>query len=86
MKTAEKRVKNFQFDVQFVALAILIKRDYTWSVLPLNIRSNWLSLEGLNAPNGQRRTKNRKLYKFLRANSTKAKREKLMEKVRVLFD
>jgi len=84
VKTAHKIEKNFEFEL--VALAIIVEKNYSFSVMPLNIRSNWFSLKGLNPPNGQRRTKNSKLYKFLKANQTKKQRDELMHRVRVLFD
>lgn len=81
-KTTHKIEKNFQFE--FVALAIAVRKDYTFSTMPLNLRSDWYSLKGLN---GDRlKTKNKKLYRFLKANRTKKQREELFRKVTVLFD
>ena len=82
MKKTHKIEKNFQFE--FVALAILVRRDFSWDVVPLRIKTDFYSLKGLNAD--RLKTKNKKLYRFLKANSTKAKRAELMKRCRVLFD
>ena len=81
MKTAHKVEKNFTFEV--VCLGLIVRRDFTFSTLPLR-RSNWISLEGLNAD--RRRTKNRKLAKFLRAQNTARKRTEQLRRIKVLFD
>lgn len=82
MKTAHKVEKNYSIDL--VALAIVVRRDFSFDVMPLRVRSNWISLEGLNAD--RRKTKNKKLAKFLRTQNTQKKRTELMKKIRVLFD
>jgi hypothetical protein len=89
MKTGLKTPKNARkanFEFEVVCLAVAVRRDFTFSVFPLHVRSNWYSLVGLNCPNGTQRSRNKKLYKFLRANSTKKQRDELMKKVCVLFD
>jgi hypothetical protein len=82
MKKVHKVEKNFSFEI--TALAIIVRRDFTFDVTPLNIRSNWISLEGLNAD--RTKTKNKKLYRFLRAQNTEKKRAEQMKKIRVCFD
>lgn len=82
MKTAHKIEKNYSFEL--VALAIIVRRDFTFDVMPLHIRSNWYSLNGLNAD--RMKTKNKKLYRFLKAQTTERKRAEQMKRIKVLFD
>jgi len=84
MKKPHKVEKNFTFEI--VALAIVVRRDFSFETMPLNIRSDWYSLKGLNCPNGTKRTKSKKLYKFLKANKTRKQRDELMRRCIVLFD
>lgn len=74
------------YSIELVALAVIVRKDYTFDVMPLNIRSNWYSLVGLNPTDGRMRTKNKKLYRFLKANQTQKQREETMRRVHVLFD
>lgn len=82
MKKTHKLEKNFEFEI--VALAVIVRREFSWDVAPLRIKTNWYSLKELNAD--RLKTKNKKLYRFLKANSTEKQREELMKRVRVVFD
>lgn len=98
MKT-KKRTKKYSFNVEALAIVFpksltisveklftVIPENFEFDVRKLKVAVVWYSLEGLDAPHGQKKTRNKKYLKWLRKLFRQKQTIIIMEKVKVRFD